>query len=281
MRLSDVFEEEYALSLQNARTVGVDIGSRATKCILLYDGNIYGTIVDSGVSSQNTAFEVVQSLLDQTGKNLSDINYLVGTGYGRIAIEFPGVKTQVVTEITCHAMGAHYLNADTRTIIDIGGQDSKAIKIDPYSGKVIEFIMNDKCAAGTGRFLEKVAQMLELDLEELGDCTLRADKPASISSQCVVFAESEVISLKASGESRENIAAGIHYATARRVKGLIKRIGIEDTVLFTGGVSNNAGMKKVLEEVLEMKLGGTKFDLTLAGALGASVYAHNFAAQER
>jgi predicted CoA-substrate-specific enzyme activase len=281
MNIDDVIEKEFVDDLRRTRVIGLDIGSRAAKCALLYDGEIYSTIVPSGVSSQGTAKEVIQFVLEESGKSLQDIHYLVGTGYGRIAIDFPETPTQVVTEISCHAMGAHYLNKDTRTIVDIGGQDSKAIKVDPYSGKVIEFIMNDKCAAGTGRFLEKVAQMLELDLDELGDYTMRTEHPVSISSQCVVFAESEVISLKAKGESKENIAAGIHYATARRVKGLIKRIGIEDTVLFTGGVSNNKGMKKALEETLEVALGTTRMDLTLAGALGAAVYAKKFSMENQ
>ena len=144
---------------------------------------------------------------------------------------------------------------------------SKAIKVDPYSGKVIEFIMNDKCAAGTGRFLEKVAQMLEIELDELGELAVKAENPAQISSQCVVFAESEVISLKAKGESKANISAGIHFATARRIKSLINRIDVENTVL---------GMRKAIEETLRVELGSTKLDLTLAGALGAAIYADRF-----
>ena len=276
MRITEIIDKDLAQELSDARVIGLDIGSRATKCVLLYDGEIYSVIEPSGVSSQETAQTVINALFEKSGRKLSDIDYIVGTGYGRIAIEFDNIPTQVVTEISCHAMGAHFLNRDTRTIIDIGGQDSKAIKVDPNTGKVIEFIMNDKCAAGTGRFLEKVALMLELELDKLGSCAVQADHPAQISSQCVVFAESEVVSLKAKGESKENISAGIHHATARRIKGLIKRIGIEDTVLFTGGVSNNKGMAKALEDLLNVKLGTTKLDLTLAGALGAAIYANEY-----
>ena len=273
MKINEIIDEPLASDLTGNTVIGVDIGSRGTKCVLLDQGELYSTILPSGVSSQKTALEAINEVLDQAGKTLNDVEYIVGTGYGRIAIDFGDTPVRIVTEISCHAAGAHYLNPKTRSIIDIGGQDTKAIKIDHNTGKVIEFIMNDKCAAGTGRFLEKVAQMLELTLPELGDQAVQADKPAMISSQCVVFAESEVISLKAKGESRANISAGIHYANARRIKSLINRVGIEDVVLFTGGVSNNRGMRSALEDVLEIQLGTTRLDLTLAGALGAAIYA--------
>lgn len=273
MKINEIIEEPLASDLTGNTVIGVDIGSRGTKCVLLDQGELYSAILPSGVSSQKTALEAIEDVLGQAGKTLQDVEYIVGTGYGRIAIDFGETPVKIVTEISCHAAGAHYLNPKTRTIIDIGGQDTKAIKIDHKTGKVVEFIMNDKCAAGTGRFLEKVAQMLELSLPELGDQAVQADKPAMISSQCVVFAESEVISLKAKGESRANISAGIHYANARRIKSLINRVGIEDVVLFTGGVSNNRGMRSALEDVLEIQLGTTKLDLTLAGALGAAIYA--------
>ncbi|MBQ4311164.1 MAG: 2-hydroxyglutaryl-CoA dehydratase [Oscillospiraceae bacterium] len=276
MKITDVIDEKYAETLDDACVIGVDIGSRATKCVLLDRGELYSTILPSGVSSQETSLEAINELLERSGRKLSDVQYIVGTGYGRVAINYGSVPVKIVTEISCHAMGAHYLNPKTRTIIDIGGQDTKAIKVDHETGRVIEFIMNDKCAAGTGRFLEKVAQMLEIDLRDLGEQAVRADKPAQISSQCVVFAESEVISLKAKGESRANISAGIHYANARRIKSLINRIDIEDVVLFTGGVSNNKGMRSAIEDVLQVTLGKTKLDLTLAGAFGAAVYAVHY-----
>jgi predicted CoA-substrate-specific enzyme activase len=183
----------------------------------------------------------------------------------------------VITEISCHAMGAHWLNAGTRTIIDIGGQDSKAIKVDPKTGRVVEFVMNDKCAAGTGRFLEKIAELLGFTLEELGPRALEADRKVEISSQCVVFAESEVISLKAKGERPENIAAGIHFASARRVRNLVNRLGLEPQLVFTGGVSNNPGMRNALEEVMGHPIQTTKIDMTYAGALGAAVFAQRLA----
>ncbi|GHV78945.1 2-hydroxyglutaryl-CoA dehydratase [Spirochaetia bacterium] len=261
--------------------VGLDIGSRATKGVLLSEGKIKAALVPSGVSSKETANRVLDILLRAGNIQKTDVEYLVGTGYGRIALEIGDIHSQVLTEISCHAMGAYVLNPGTKTVIDIGGQDSKAIKVDNSNGKVIEFIMNDKCAAGTGRFLEKVAQLLNLTLEELGECALQAVNPAEISSQCVVFAESEVISLKARGVSREDIAAGIHLATARRVKTLLRKIGLEPSILFTGGVTNNQGMRKALEDVLETQLADAPFDTTFAGALGAAVYAGHFAAEKQ
>lgn len=276
MQLANIISPQLAAELADARVVGIDIGSRAAKGVLFVNGQLFTALIPTGISSQETAEELTEELFAKSGIELADISYVVGTGYGRISIAFADTPHQVVTEISCHAMGAHYLNPQARTIIDIGGQDSKAIKVDVDTGKVVEFIMNDKCAAGTGRFLEKVANLLDLELHELGPIALKAQRPSPISSQCVVFAESEVISLKAKGEKREDIAAGIHFATARRIRNLLNRIGIEPTVIFSGGVSNNAGMKLALEELLGVKIGETKLDTTYAGALGAAVYAHKY-----
>lgn len=276
MKIQNAITAELADDLASASVVGIDIGSRAAKAVLLTQGNLYTAIIPSGISSQETAKEVLEELFKEANVSLDKINYIVGTGYGRISLDFD-LPHDIVTEISCHAMGAHYLNGATRTIIDIGGQDSKAIKVDPDSGKVIEFIMNDKCAAGTGRFLEKVANLLDIRLEELGDVAVQSTVPADISSQCVVFAESEVISLKARGVKREDIAAGIHIATARRIRNLLNRIGMESTVIFSGGVSNNIGMKQALENTLGIQIGTTKLNTTYAGALGAAIYAHKYA----
>ena len=276
MNLTDVISPALADELAEARVVGIDIGSRAVKGVLLDKGRLFTALIPTGISSQETAEELLEELFAGTQAGRADISYIVGTGYGRIAIDFDDTPHQIVTEISCHAMGAHYLNPGARTIIDIGGQDSKAIKVDADTGKVIEFIMNDKCAAGTGRFLEKVANLLDLELSELGPIALKAQRQSPISSQCVVFAESEVISLKAKGEKREDIAAGIHFATARRIRNLLNRIGIEPTVVFSGGVSNNAGMKLALEEILGVKIGETKLDTTYAGAFGAAIYAYKY-----
>ncbi|MDR1732452.1 MAG: acyl-CoA dehydratase activase [Synergistaceae bacterium] len=273
----DLFEDMF----DHGPTVGLDIGSRATKGVLLADGAATAALEASGVSNRETADSVLQRLLDAANLKRTDLACLVSTGYGRITLRFDDIPSRILTEISCHAMGAHILNPATRTVIDIGGQDSKAIRVEPDSGKVVEFIMNDKCAAGTGRFLEKVAQLLEIELDELGNCALRSSHPAEISSQCVVFAESEVISLKAGGVSREDIAAGIHLATARRIRSLMRKIGLEPTVLFTGGTANNPGMREALEEVLEVKMGDSSLDATYAGALGAAFYAGRFARERQ
>ncbi len=281
VELTEILDKEHAEKLQKVKAAGIDIGSRAAKGVLLYNGRLYHKIVASGVSSIETGKQLLGVLRKEAGIQEKDLEYIVGTGYGRVALEFDGVPFKGVTEISCHALGAHFLNPNTRTIIDIGGQDSKAIKISPADGKVTDFIMNDKCAAGTGRFLEKVAQLLELELDELGEYAVRSDNPIEISSQCVVFAESEVVSLKAQGHSKEDIAAGIHRAAARRVQSLLRRTGFKQEVLFTGGVSNNNGMRKALEEVIDTKLGTTKLDTTLAGALGAAIHAAGFAEEVR
>lgn len=270
-QLQDVLDEKYTNSLDSAKTVGVDIGSRGAKAVLLYRGKLYTQFVPSGISSKETARLLFEKLLEEAEISSDEINKIVGTGYGSVAMDFGTIPFEPLTEITCHAMGAHYLHAATQTVIDIGGQDSKAIRVDPNNGKVSDFVMNDKCAAGTGRFLEKVGQILELDLDELGETVLLSNNPINISSQCVVFAESEVVSLRATGAKKEDIAFGIHLASAKRVKNLLKRTGFHKDILFTGGVSNNVGMKRALEEVIGEKLSEAKLDTTYAGALGAAI----------
>lgn len=275
--IKEVLDKTLTEGIRGARAVGIDIGSRAAKAVLLYDGELYTAIQPSGISSVETAKEMLEELSKAANIKKEDVQYIVGTGYGRVAMNFGSIPFKGLTEITCHALGAHYMDAETRTIVDIGGQDSKAIKVDPENGNVLDFIMNDKCAAGTGRFLEKVAQLLDLSLKEMGEYAVRADEPAEISSQCVVFAESEVISLKVQGVSKENIAAGIHFATARRIKSLLRRVGFEQDIVFTGGVSQNPGMVKALEETIGAPITVTKLDPTYAGALGAAVSAAELA----
>lgn len=276
MKITEVLDERLVPAITAERVIGIDIGSRTGKAVLIAGGELYTAITPSGVFTQETADKLFQKLLKQSGLKQSDIAYIVGTGYGRVALDFGAIGHRIVTEISCHAMGAHYLNSKVRTIIDIGGQDSKAIKVDPETGKVVEFIMNDKCAAGTGRFLEKVAELLDLRLDELGPLSVTGENPSEISSQCVVFAESEVISLRARGETPQDIAAGIHLATARRIRNLLSRMGLEPELAFSGGVSNNVGMKKALEDLLGHKISPTKLDSIYGGALGAAVYAQQY-----
>lgn len=276
-RLEEFIDPAVYGELTDDLVIGLDLGSRTGKGVLLADGELYTAITPTGVYMQETADKLLTKLFKQSGLKRSDISYIVGTGYGRISLDFGDIPHKIVTEISCHALGAHYLNANVKTIVDIGGQDSKAIRVDPKNGKVVEFIMNDKCAAGTGRFLEKVAHLLDITIEQLGKEALKADAPADISSQCVVFAESEVISLKAKGISRANIAAGIHIATSRRVRNLLNRIGLAPDLVFSGGVSNNLGMRKALEDILGHKLSDIKLDTIYAGALGAAVFAQKSA----
>jgi predicted CoA-substrate-specific enzyme activase len=278
MRVAEVIDASLVSTVTDATVIGIDIGSRTGKAVLLAGCKIYTAQTPTGINMQETADELFDELLEKSHRQRFDIDYIVGTGYGRVAMNFAGIPRQIVTEISCHAMGAHYLNARVRTIIDIGGQDSKAIKVDPATGKVVEFIMNDKCAAGTGRFLEKVAELLEIRLSELGPVSVKGTKAAEISSQCVVFAESEVVSLRARGEKPEDIAAGIHLATARRIRNLLSRMGLEPELAFSGGVSNNIGMKKALEDLLGYPISPTKLDSIYGGALGAAIYAQQYQA---
>lgn len=276
MDLKDVIDEKLISKITDQNVIGIDIGSRTGKAVLLSGGKLYTAKEYTGINMQITANSLLTELLQKANLERSDVAYIVGTGYGRIALKFNDIPNQIVTEISCHSLGAHYLNAEVRTIVDIGGQDSKVIKVDPNSGKVDEFLMNDKCAAGTGRFLEKVAGLLDLTIAELGEKSVKSTKPSEISSQCVVFAESEIISLRAKGETQEDIAAGIHLAAARRVRNLLNRIVITPELVFTGGVSNNIGMRKALEDLLGYKISEIKLDTIYAGALGAAVHAQKF-----
>lgn len=259
--------------------LGIDIGSRTAKGVLLKDDQIYTQIIPTGLYMQQTAEEIYGMLKKSAGLNGAKVSSAVFTGYGRIAISFKDVPTRIVTEISCHAMGAHHLNPNTQTVIDIGGQDSKVIKVDRSTGSILDFALNDKCAAGTGKFLETAAVLLGLQIDEIGKVALESKKPSQISSQCIVFAESEIISLRAKGDKREDIAAGTHLAVARRINNLFSRVGREEDILFTGGVSRNKGAEKALEETLKIKFSHVDFDTIYAGALGAALYAQNYGSQ--
>lgn len=276
MDIENVLDKQLIPLIPNRTVIGIDIGSRQSKAVLLNNGQLFTALVPTGFFMQQTADDLIALLIKQAGISREDVSYIVSTGYGRIALKFSDIPNKVVTEISCHGMGAHYLNRNVRTIIDIGGQDSKAIRIDPESGRVEEFAMNDKCAAGTGRFLEKIAEVLGYDVTKIGDVALTAENPVSVSSQCVVFAESEVISGRAKGEQVNNLAAGVNLSVARRVKALVGRVGLEQDILFTGGVSNNVGMRRAFEELLGCKLVVSSLDTVYAGALGAAIYAAEY-----
>jgi predicted CoA-substrate-specific enzyme activase len=283
------FMPHHSCRLNGAEAViGLDLGSRASKGVMITGGHLFVSLVATGLYMQETADELVEKLRAEASCAREAIRHITCTGYGRVALSFSDVPFDVVTEISCHAMGAHALFPDARTIIDIGGQDSKAIKINPSNGSVREFAMNDKCAAGTGQFLEKAALLLGIPLDQMGAKALSATAPASISSQCVVFAESEMISLRAKGaragdaDTIQNIAAGIHYSAARRISNLLSRLGgAEKDVAFTGGVSKNQGMRHILEELSGVEFAASDFDTTFAGALGAGIFAEKKATGNR
>ncbi|TEB08396.1 Activator of (R)-2-hydroxyglutaryl-CoA dehydratase [Pelotomaculum schinkii] len=261
-------------------TVGIDIGSRAAKGALVHKGRLYLSSAYTGVNMQTTAEEVLHDLLLQAEIEPRDISYLVGTGYGRVALSFSGFPVKMQTEIFCHALGAHVLNPEVRTVIDIGGQDSKVITVNA-DGEVTDFVMNDKCAAGTGRFLEKAAEMLSLPLEALGQVSLQSAKLLNISNQCSVFAESELISMLARGEYVADIAAGIHRAVTKRVLSLSRRLDPKQQIMFTGGVSQNIGMRKALEDVLQCRLAESEINPYYAGAIGGAALALRYLKQEK
>ncbi|HYA14615.1 MAG TPA: acyl-CoA dehydratase activase [Syntrophales bacterium] len=253
-------------------TAGIDVGSITAKAVALADGKILGSrLIFTGYNAETAGRKVYEELLSELGLEKSAVSRVVSTGYGRRSVKF---ADKVMTEITCHGTGAHYLNPHTRFVIDIGGQDSKAILLDE-KGKVKNFAMNDKCAAGTGRFLEVMARALEVDLDGFGDISLKSAKPSVISSLCTVFAESEVVSLISKGESRENIIAGIHESIAARIAAMANRVGIIPPVVMTGGVAKNIGVVKALEKKLGMTVEVSQY-AQMNGAIGAAVLAAGF-----
>jgi (R)-2-hydroxyacyl-CoA dehydratese activating ATPase len=250
-------------------TVGIDVGSITTKAAVVKDGELMGDkVILTGYNAQNAGKNIFDFIISELGLNASVIQKIIATGYGRASVT---VAQKTVTEITCHAAGAHYLNPAVRSVIDIGGQDSKAIAMDD-EGFVRDFAMNDKCAAGTGRFLEVMARALEVELENFGRISLEADCPAKISSLCTVFAESEVISLIAKGEKRENIIAGIHESISSRVAAMANRIGLKPPIMMTGGVAKNIGVVKALEKKMGQRIEVLP-KAQVTGAIGAALLA--------
>lgn len=280
MKFSEVFNESKINKIPDKTVIGIDIGSRQSKAVLIHKNEVYTALIPTGFYMKQTADELLQELFEQSKITLEEIEFIVGTGYGRVALDFDSTPNRMVTEISCHGLGAHYIGDNINTIIDIGGQDSKVIRISPEDGKVIEFAMNDKCAAGTGRFLEKIADVLGLDATQIGEISLQSDNPTNISSQCVVFAESEVVSGRAKGYSVSDLAAGIHFSVVKRVNTLLNRVGIVPNILFTGGVSNNSGVKKALENILGFSIAASKIDTVYAGAIGAAIYAGKYAEEK-
>jgi predicted CoA-substrate-specific enzyme activase len=251
------------------KTAGIDIGSITTKAAIIEDGSIKGSkVIFTGYNAGLAGETVYEELLDNLGYDAASIDKIISTGYGRNSIDF---ADKSMTEIICHGAGAHFTNPGVRTIIDIGGQDSKALVVDS-DGKVKDFVMNDKCAAGTGRFLEVMARALEVNLDDFGELSLHSDNPSKISSICTVFAESEIISLISKGEVRENIIAGIHDSVASRVYAMAQRIGLNPPAMMTGGVAKNIGVVKALENKFGSEILVNEF-AQVNGAIGAAILA--------
>jgi predicted CoA-substrate-specific enzyme activase len=248
-------------------TVGIDVGSITAKAAVVKDGRLIShKLMLTGYNARNAGEKLFESIIEDLAMESSSIDKIISTGYGRNSVT---IADKAVTEITCHAMGAHYLDPTIRSVIDIGGQDSKAIAVDE-AGNVKDFAMNDKCAAGTGRFLEVMARALEVDLDEFGAFSLKADHPSKISSLCTVFAESEVISLISKGEKRSNIIAGIHESIAARVVAMARRVGLKPPVMMTGGVAKNIGVVKALESKTGEKIVVSR-EAQITGAIGAAL----------
>lgn len=250
--------------------LGIDSGSTSTNAVIMNEKRdmIAFAVVRTGAKSGDSANRVLQEVLDKAGLEQKDLDLIVSTGYGRVSIPF---ADENVTEISCHGKGAHYFNPDVRTILDIGGQDSKAIQLNE-KGEVTDFVMNDKCAAGTGRFLEMMARTLEIDITELGPISLEWTEDIDISSMCSVFAESEVISLIAQNKEKCDIAHGIHKAIAGKACSLLKRVGLNETFMMTGGVAKNPGVVRAVEDVLHTKLYLCE-EPEIVGAAGAALFA--------
>ena len=253
---------------------GIDSGSTSTDVVILDKDRqiVTGIVLPTGAGAAIGAERALQEALKEAGLEREDIDALVTTGYGRTAIQ-DGDKS--ITEITCHARGAHYLDPQVRTVVDIGGQDSKVIRIDE-NGAVENFVMNDKCAAGTGRFLEMMARTMEMDLDRMSQAGLTYEEDITISSMCTVFAESEVVSLIAQNKATDDIVHGLNKAVATKTAALVKRVGGKEKYMMTGGVSKNRGLVRTLEEKLETTL-VISDKAQLCGALGAALFAADMA----
>jgi bzd-type benzoyl-CoA reductase Q subunit len=259
-------------------TAGVDVGSVGSKAVIMTDGEIYSwSVMRTGSNSSDSAKKVLGWALDGTGLELRDFNYIVGTGYGRVNVP---MANRAITEIACHAKGANYIWGQTvKTVLDVGGQDVKAIRCDER-GRVASFLMNDKCAAGTGRGMEVIADLLQIPIEEVGEVSLRVtEEPEPVSSTCVVFAKTEAVGLLRKGWPKEKVLAAYIRAMAIRMSELVEKVGCKRDFVITGGQSKNIGLVHRVENILGIKrlpvprLEETGRDPTAAGAIGAALFA--------
>ena len=256
--------------METIYTLGIDIGSTASKCVMLADGKeiVAKSLIAVGAGTSGPQ-RAIDAVLEAAGKTREEISFVLATGYGRNSLE--GFADHQMSELSCHARGAAFLFPQVRTVVDIGGQDVKILRVE--NGAMTNFQMNDKCAAGTGRFLDVMARVLEVDVNDLGTLGAKSTKEVAISSTCTVFAESEVISQLAQGTDKCDIINGIHKSVAGRVAGLAHRVGVQDDVVMTGGVAQNSGVVNALQE----QLGHTIHTSPLTqyvGALGAALFAY-------
>ncbi len=256
-----------------AYAAGVDVGSTQTKAVVINEAKkIIGRwLMDTGANVTAAAEQAFLGALHSAGAREEEVEYVVGTGYGRYRVTFGNTQ---VTEISCHGRGAVEMFPGTRTVLDMGGQDTKAIRVGP-TGEIVDFCMNDKCAAGTGRFLGAASSALDIPLDQLGPTALRAERPVQISTTCTVFAESEVLSWLGRGKKIEDILQGVHQSIALRSMGLLRRVGVVEQVTFTGGVARNIGMIAALEKRLGSRMNVSE-DSHFMGALGAALFAMDY-----
>lgn len=252
-------------------TIGIDIGSTTSKCVMLRGGtDILATSLVPGGIGTSSPDRAMTEVLAKSGLSIGDVDYTVVTGYGRSNYKEADMQ---VSELSCHAFGGRFVFPKLRTIIDIGGQDVKVVALSE-SGRMTNFIMNDKCAAGTGRFLDVMAGVLQIKLSDIENLAAIADRPSSISSTCTVFAESEVISQLAHGATIPNVVAGICESVASRTASMVKRIGATEQICMSGGVAQNGGVRRALEKTLGVSIAYSPLS-QLFGALGAAIYAFN------
>jgi bzd-type benzoyl-CoA reductase Q subunit len=257
---------------------GIDVGSVSSQAVILADEQLFAySSVRTGSNSPDSARRALDAALTGTGLALEKINYIIGTGYGRVNVPFAG---STITEISCHARGAHHLVPSARTILDMGGQDCKVIRNNPL-GKVTQFVTNDKCAAGTGRGLEVFAELFAVPIAEVGRLSLDVAETPQISSTCVIFAKSEAINLLNQGWDKNQVLAAYCSAMAVRVCRLINRLGLVEDFVITGGIAKNIGIVKRIEDMLHVKAIPVKPDSQIAGALGAALYARDFFLKEK
>ena len=251
-------------------TMGIDVGSASSKAVILRDGRevVAARAIQAGTGSSGPG-RVLEALHAESGLGVEDMSFILATGYGRTSLPMAGKQ---MSEITCHAKGVFFQNPAARTVIDIGGQDVKAIALNDQGG-IRQFYMNDKCAAGTGRFLEAMARVLEVPLEDMAAYHFRSHSPAQVSSTCTVFAESEVISLLSRGTAKEDIIAGVHFSVAAKACALAQRVGVRGTVVLTGGAGQNSGVADAIQKELGVPLVVAR-EPQLTGALGAALLAY-------